>query len=169
MNCPSCDLQALPDQKFCRSCGANLQMTTQRLAEPAGVSELKRPPVITVKAGPQRTNGPVPWGFVVMFIGVAIGLIGKKLIHEEIVTIVGVLVALAGMFLTAYPYTSPARTQRPESATATPPDARTQSPPTKYLLQEGHIESLPSITERTTDLLMNPAPTRTRKKEDQQS
>jgi hypothetical protein len=49
MNCPKCDLQTLPDQKFCRSCGASLQMITQPLAEHARVSDLERTPAITLK------------------------------------------------------------------------------------------------------------------------
>ena len=44
-----------------------------------------------------------------MFIGVAIGVIGKKLVHDDIVTVVGILLALAGMFMTAYPYLAPSR------------------------------------------------------------
>jgi hypothetical protein len=169
MNCPSCDLQTLPDQRFCRACGASLQMTTQPLAEHASVSELERPPAKISRVEQQRTNGLALWGFIVMFIGVAIGVIGKKLMHEEIVTAVGVLLSLAGMFLTAYPYLSPARPQRYDSKTSTRPDVLTQSPPTKILPEEGRFEPVPSITERTTDLLKNSAPTRARKKEDGES
>lgn len=169
MNCPGCGLQPLPDQKFCRSCGASLQMTTQPLAEYATVSDLERTPAKTSKGEQQRTSGLVPWGFIVMFVGVAIGLIGKKLMHEEIVTVVGVLVSLAGMFLTAYPYISPARSQKYDSSPSSQPASLIQSPPPKYLPQESRLEQVPSITERTTDLLENSAPTRTTKKEDLES
>jgi predicted lipid-binding transport protein (Tim44 family) len=169
MNCPSCDLQTLPGQKFCRSCGASLQMTTQPLAGSGTVSELDKPLANNSRGAQQRANGLVLWGFISMFVGVAISLIGKMLMHQDIVTVVGVLITLAGMFLTAYPYLSPARPHKDDSAPSTQPDVLTQSPATKFLPQGGHIESLPSITERTTDLLMNPAPNRTRKKEDEES
>ena len=167
MNCPSCDLQALPGQKFCRSCGASLQMTTQRLTEPATVSELNRPAATAVKGDPQRVNGYVPWGYLVIIIGVAICLIGKKIIHEEILTIVGVLLSFGGMLLTASRL--PARRQSYEPATTAPPQVLTPSPAAEYLPRDDRLGSLPSITERTTDLLKNPAPTRTRKKEDESS
>ena len=169
MNCPSCDLQTLPDQKFCRACGASLQMTTQPLVEYASVSELERPTAIAAQGENRRTYGLVPWGFIAMFVGVAISLIGKMLMHQDIVTVVGVLVTLAGMFLTAYPYLSPARPQRHDSTPPTQPDVLTQTPVTKYLPPDGRVEPLPSITERTTDLLKSSAQTRTRTKEDQES
>lgn len=107
MNCPKCGLQTLPDQKFCRSCGATLQMITQPLVEPATVSELGRTPAIIFKDEKQRANRLVLWGFIFMFIGAAIGIIGKKLMHDEIVTVIGVMISLAGMFFVVYPYLSP--------------------------------------------------------------
>jgi hypothetical protein len=169
MNCPKCDLQTLPDQNFCRSCGASLQMITQPLAEYAMVSDLERTPAITSKGGQQRTNRLTPWGFIIMFIGVAIGVIGKMLMHQDMLTLVGVLVSLAGMFLTVYPYLLPSPRQKYDSIPSSQPEIPTQSEPTKYLPQESNIAYVPSITERTTDLLKNSAPTRTRKREDKKS
>ena len=164
MNCPGCDLQTLPDQKFCRSCGASLQMTTRPLAEFVTVSDLERTPAIISKGGQQRTNGLALSGFIAMFFGVAISVIGKMLMHAEVVTVVGVLLFLVGMFLTVYPYLSPARRHKYDSIPSSEPEVLTQSQPAKYLPQEA-IEDIPSITERTTDLLKKSAP-RTRKKED---
>ena len=169
MNCPTCDLQTLPDQKFCRSCGASLQMITRPLAKYATVSDLERTPAITSKGEQQRTNRLTPWGFITMFIGVAIGIIGKMLMHQEMVTVVGVLVSLVGMFLTVYPYLSPSPRRKYDSIPSSQPEVLTQSQPTKYLPPESNIAYVPSITERTTDLLKNSAPTRTRKKEDGES
>src|SRR3982751_5917344 len=112
MNCSKCGLQSLPGQKFCRSCGASLQMITRPLAESATISDLERRPAIIFKDEKQRANKLILWGFIIMFIGVAIGIIGKKLMHEEIVTVVGILVSLAGMFLTAYPYVASPRREK---------------------------------------------------------
>lgn len=167
MNCPKCGLQTLPDQKFCRSCGAGLQMTTRPLAAPATVSDLEGTSAIGFKGEGQRRNRLTLWGIIIMFIGVAIGVIGKMLIHEEMVTVVGVLVSLVGMFLTVYPYLSPSPRQKYDSRPSSQPEVLTPSQPTKYLPQERRIEHIPSITERTTDLLKNSASTRTSKKEDE--
>ena len=164
MNCPKCNLQTLPDQKFCRSCGASLQMITQPLAEYATVSDLERTPAITFKGEQQRTNRSTPWGFIIMFIGVVIGITGKMLMHQEMVTVIGVLVSIVGMFLTAYPYLSPSPRQKHDSIPSSQPDVLTQSQPTKYLPQESNTAYIPSITERTTDLLKDSAPTRTKER-----
>ena len=169
MNCPKCDLPTLPDQKFCRSCGASLQMTTQPLAEYATVSDLERTPAITFHADRQRTNSLTSWGFIMMFIGVVIGIIGKMLMHQEMVTAIGVLVSVAGMFLTAYPYLLPSPRQKHDSIPSSQPEVLTESQPTRYLPQESNTAYVPSITERTTDLLKDSAPTRTRKKDDGES
>lgn len=159
MNCPKCGLQTVQDQRFCRSCGAGLQMTTSPLAVPAAMSNLERPPSITSRVEQQRTSGLPLWGFIVMLIGVAIGVIGKKLMHEDIVTVIGVLISLAGMFLTVYPYLSPFPRRKYDSSPSSRPEGLGQSQPTKYLPQESTIEYVPSITERTTELLKNPTAT----------
>ncbi len=153
MNCLKCGLQTLPEQKFCRACGSNLQMITQPLAELATVPDLQRTPATNSKNEIQRAKGLTPWGVIIMFIGVAIGVMGKMLIHEDIVTVVGVLVSLVGMFLTVYPYLSPSPRRKFDSDPSLQPEVPTSSQPAKYLSPEGNIEYVPSITERTTDLL----------------
>jgi hypothetical protein len=169
MNCPKCGLQTPQDQKFCRSCGAGLQMATRPLPAPATVSDPEGTSAIGLKGKGQRGNRLTRWGFIIMFIGVAIGIIGKMLMHEEMVTVVGVLVSLLGMFLTVYPYLSPSPRQKYDSIPSSQPEVLIRSKPTKYLPQESNIEYVPSITERTTELLKNSAATRPEQKEDGES
>lgn len=168
MSCPKCGLQTLPGQKFCRSCGASLQMTTQRLVRPATISDSERTLATGVAAGRRRGQTLALWGFIIMFIGVAIGVVGKKLVHDDIVTVVGILFSLAGMFMTAYPYLSPSRRQH-DSGPPSPPEVLTQSQSTRYLSPESNIEYVSSVTERTTDLLETPAATTSRPKADEES
>ena len=168
MSCPKCGLQTLSEQKFCRSCGASLQMATQPLAEPTALSELPRTPGLILTHDNQRTNRLVLWGFIIMLVGVAIGVIGKKLIHEDLVTVVGVLVSLAGMFLTVYPFLSPSRAKH-ESSRSTEPEVLTPPRPPRTLQQESNTEYVPSITERTTNLLKNSATTISNEKESRES
>ena len=168
MNCPKCGLQALQDQKFCRSCGTSLQMTTRPLAAPATLSDLEGTPAISFAGEGRRGNRVTLWGFIVMFLGVAIGVIGKMLIHEEMVTVIGVLVSLLGMFLTVYPYLSPSPRQKHGSAPSSQPEVLTRSRPARSLPQKSSIEYVPSITERTTELLKASAATRPEQKEDRE-
>jgi hypothetical protein len=97
-------------------------MTTQRLAEPAAVSGLQQTSTSTLTQGNQRTNRLVLWGFIIMFVGAAIGVIGKKLIHEDLVTVLGVLVSLGGMFLTVYPFLLPSPRAKHDSSPSAQPE-----------------------------------------------
>jgi hypothetical protein len=151
MNCSKCGLPALPDQKFCRACGNSLQLNTQPLADLAPSSNPESTLVAYAKTGRQGANRVTQWGFILMFIGAAIGVIGKMLLHEDIVTVVGVLLSVFGIFLTAFPYLSPSRVREPQSGRniATLP----QATPASHLPPERDPQYLPSITERTTNLL----------------
>jgi len=153
MTCPKCGWQTLTEQKFCRSCGANLQITTQPLADGnAAISEPPRTSISTRTS--ERAKTLVLWGFIVMFVGAAIGVVGKKLMHEDIVTVLGVLMSLAGMFLAVYPYlVSPRAKQDLSPRSQTEELAAFQLP--KSLPKEREIDYVPSITERTTNLLEN--------------
>lgn len=169
MNCPKCGLEILADQRFCRVCGKSLQMTTQPLAERAAMTNLESRPVTLVEDEKQRANKLMPWGFIIMFIGVAVGVIGKKLMHEDLVTVLGVLVSLAGMFLTVYRYLWPSPRQKSDTSPSSQVDILVQSQPGKYLPPESNIEFVPSITERTTSLLTNSAATKPKQHEDGES
>jgi hypothetical protein len=169
MNCPKCGLHTLQDQKFCRSCGAGLQMTTRPLAAPATVSDLEGTSAIGFDGEGQRRNRLALWGFIIMFVGVAISVIGKMLMHEETVTVVGVLVSLVGMFLTVYPYLSPSPRRKHDSTASSQPEVLTRSDPIRYLPPERSIEYVPSISERTTDLLTNSSATRPEQKDERES
>src|SRR6185503_956974 len=89
---------------------------------------------------------------------------GKKLMHEEIVTVVGILMSLAGMFLTGYPYlrASSRKDSRPTSSSER--ELQRQSQPVSQL-SEGHTDYVPSITERTTDLLKSSEARRPKEKD----
>jgi hypothetical protein len=168
MNCPKCESQTLPQQKFCRSCGSSLEMTTQPLAGPAVASELPRKPAAELTHGNQRANSWMLWGFIILLAGAAIGVVGKKLIHEDVVSVLGVLLSLVGMFLTVYPFLSPSRTKRKVRSTAES-EVLTNVPAPKTLGSESNTEYVPSVTERTTDLLKNSGTKRSNEKESQAS
>ena len=167
MTCPKCGLETLADQNFCRSCGTRVQtMTTQRLAKPHVVTDPGRISTIGSKSRDERANHFVLWGFILMLIGVAVGVVGKKLLYEDIVTVAGVLMSLAGMFLVVYPYLTPSPRKEGESILSSQPEVLTPPKPTEYLPDASTIEYVPSITERTTNLLKNSATKRPAETED---
>ena len=131
-------------------------METQRLAKPQVGTDPGRPSTIGSKEEDQRANQFVLWGFILMFIGVAIGVVGKKLLYQDIVTVVGVLISLGGMFGTVYPYLAPTR-RKVDSNFPSQPEILTPPKTTEYLPDASSIEYVPSITDRTTKLLKNSA------------
>ena len=165
MACPKCGLPALPDQKFCRSCGASLQVTTNPLIEHAAFVTPEINSTIAVKGGTHRTNRFMLWGMIAILVGVAIGVIGKKLIQEDLVAVIGILISLVGMFLSAYPHLAPSNRGR-HAKLSSQPEPLPPAPPTKSLPQERPVQYAPSITEGTTDLLETPAARTPRQKED---
>ncbi|HSU24563.1 MAG TPA: zinc-ribbon domain-containing protein, partial [Pyrinomonadaceae bacterium] len=104
MKCLQCGSPVTTDQMFCRSCGADLLGTGVTVADV------------------ERTNHLMFLGFVVMFAGAAVGVVGKMLLHSDAVTVVGVLAALAGMFIVVYPSLNPPGRRRQTSASATLPE-----------------------------------------------
>jgi hypothetical protein len=133
------------DQKFCRSCGADLQGTGVTVADGS------------IGVDGERTNHLMLLGFVVMFAGAAVGVVGKMLLHADAVTVVGVLAALAGMFIVVYPSLNPARRRRQALASAARPEIFLPAEPTKKLTPVNEADFIPSVTESTTDLLITSA------------
>ena len=88
-----------------------------------------------------------------MMIGVAAGILGKKLLHNDIITVVGALIALVGMFLTVYRYLAPSAPKKFDSGNSQP-EVLIPSKPTNAL-PDVSVEYLSSITEQTTQLLKN--------------
>ena len=166
MNCPSCGLPTRSDQKFCRSCGAGLQMTTQPLVEHVNVLDQRTKSAKIGNDEKLRPNGLLLWGMIMMFIGVAVGVTGKMLIHEDIVTVIGVLLSVAGMFLVAYSSLSPSRPKNYNSIPSSKPEVLTQTQTARSLSQGSNTDFVSSITERTTDLLMTPVATEQSQKRD---
>lgn len=165
MNCPTCGTHTLADQKFCRSCGASVGMTTQPLTEKPLVSHETTPPRSS-NHGRQRASSLLPWAFMIMFIGVVIGITGKLIMHVEILTAIGALISIAGMFLTVYPYLLPSRRPSYDSSSPSQPQVPTQSQPAKSLTEASSFGYVESVTERTTDLLEHSPAIRPKEKAD---
>ena len=166
MTCHNCGSETSPNQRFCRSCGARLGIVTEPLTDQSAISYPKEVKVVEDRS--DSRNKLVAWGFIMMFVGVAIGVIGKKLMHEEIVTVIGILMSLAGMFLTSYPYLRAPSRKDSRSTSSSERELQTQSP-TASQLSEGRTDYVPSITERTTDLLKSSEARRPKEKDGETS
>lgn len=151
-------------------------MTTQPLVKEVTVFDPRRTPTnvannVDNNVGNDerlRPNVRVLWALIMMFIGVAFGVIGKMIIHEDMVIAVGVLLSVAGMFMLAYSSLSPSRPGNYNPIPASKPEVLTQTQTPKSLSSGSNADYVPSITERTTDLLKNPAATTQSQKHDEE-
>ena len=155
MHCPNCGHKTTTEQKYCRACGLSLERVTQLLAElgpPAhdvaahgkGDERLRR---YAERAGLALLAG----GGLVFFVAIYWVIITKIIIGKgELLTgtiFLALLTALVfgGLLLS---YASSARKSAPTPPPTLPPDE-----PAARQLPEPHFEPVPSVTERTTDLL----------------
>src|SRR5262245_27515613 len=161
MFCPNCGNQAAADQKFCRSCGMNLQKVTPALIEHLAETGSDQLPLEPSEANRRSVRRNVLWGTATMFIGIAYGIVGKIMIHEDMVTGAGALVAIIGMFWLVYTFLSagfePAASfgLAPAARNLSQPDGAPDAKTTGRLSPEMAPGIMPSVTERTTDLLAN--------------
>lgn len=155
MYCPNCGKTNSAEQKFCRSCGLNLEKTVQSIAEQFPAEEIdkhiqyRRRIVdrwLNIIAGSAISIVAVSvlWGIIYEIIIVKGEVLGGSIFLGFIVALI--LFALLMLYRESLVKTSgkgPLAQQK-----------MAQAEDTAKLLPESSAESVPSITERTTDLLM---------------
>lgn len=139
MNCPNCAAPIVDDQQFCRSCGTGL---------PDDGPRLPRPQV---------------WGMVALamtFGGLLVAITGS-MIDLRWLIFTGVFIVITGMFLIAalslLGQTRPRKRGRQQSRQ---PRSIAPAVTTNKLLPLGQNDFIPSVTEKTTNLLIETGPDR---------
>jgi hypothetical protein len=103
----------------------------------------------------RRMSRWISSGFIIMFVGAIIGIVGKKFVHDDIISGLGALIAIAGIFLISFgslPTLARGGGKSRQSKTARANAA--QAKPTVPLLPlELPPQSVSSVTESTTELL----------------
>ena len=154
MFCPSCGSQNSIDQKFCRSCGMNLEQSVSSILEqyPDGSrAELQRQERSLEKFGSVAFGG---FGIVVgLAICGFIYLIFMRMILSGTSPVAGVLLILFLIFAAlTLAYVIQNETLKEKRRKIEPaPGAATLAPnASAKLLDESRIEPVPSVTENTT-------------------
>ncbi len=155
MYCPNCGKTNSAEQNFCRSCGLNLEKITQSIAEqiPAGEIDqhiqgrhriVDRSIKIVAGSAISILVGSVLWGIIYEVIIVKGDVLTGSIFLGFIIALVlfALLMIYRESLLKASGKGSSARQKI------------RQRVDTEKLLPETSAEPLPSITERTTDLLM---------------
>jgi len=160
MYCPKCAAPVTDDQKFCRSCGLDLQVISQLLApesKPDNVTDGK--PVKTRRAKIQFQGVITLMSALLIgcLIPISIGLFSSWTGLSQLIL---VLSGFAGIFLfpgiimLIYADTLPKTELQVESPRLVPMSG---SVPTNQLPPADQDDVVPSVTEHTTDLLKTPA------------
>lgn len=153
MYCPNCGTKTSIDQNFCRACGLGLEKVAHSLSE-----QLPEKVDLSLQAKKERLEkygvaALSVFGFGILSL-IAYG-IGQKVIVKgdifAILVLLGVLImvvsGLASVILFAR-----AKELGEKSSRRQQPDL-SRGTNTKELLSEGHFEPVPTVTERTTELL----------------
>ena len=157
MFCPNCGANNSTEQKFCRSCGLNLEQTTQSMLEqiPSAASAN----LIKQRRKLEKFGDIAFTGFGIAILLGVIGLvyvIFVKMVLSGDNPAAGIVLILFIIFATlALAYVFMNETLKEQSAKLNPELTKEleKKLETGKLLEEGNFEPVPTITEGTTDLL----------------
>ncbi|MET0650156.1 MAG: hypothetical protein ABW208_26405 [Pyrinomonadaceae bacterium] len=151
MLCPNCGTKTTTEHKFCRACGMNLEPVARALVEhlsPEGAARAASARASERRAVRRLTNG--------LFAGLAVVLFGILLmafLPGKGFKLIGVAAALVGIVVALISVLSPLRSMGDAVKESAPRALDGAAATTGRLLQEPTVEPLPSVTERTTELL----------------
>jgi zinc ribbon protein len=164
MYCPNCAASFSDDQKFCRSCGFDLQIISQALGGEFGPDEPDKWDAISSKRIESRKRKFEHLGVITLMSGIMAGclipislglLSGWGGVSQLILVLAGLagLLVFGGIILMVYPEVAPdTQTTKEPSRPARLPRGAT----TNQLQPVPQSEPVLSVTERTTGLLDTP-------------
>jgi hypothetical protein len=158
MHCPNCGNESDLEQKFCRQCGFNLAPVSRLiLAGKGDEDDSKLDKTERDKLIIRRMVSWMMWGMLIMLIGIVFAVVNKQLKVDQLVGLVGTLLILGGLSVTAYGVLDALRggglkTRKPKAMPAASQNETEPAPTTKELDGRTPIP-LASVTERTTQLI----------------
>lgn len=154
MYCPNCGTKTSIDQNFCRACGLGLEKIAVSLTE-----QLPTKPNRSLQEQKERFE---KWGVaalsvfglgIVVFLGY---VVGYKLMTSDAgllakLAVIGLMIMIACGLASVILFAK--ANEVGQEATKRKPQELSSAESTKELLTEGHFEPVPTVTDRTTELL----------------
>jgi len=155
MFCPNCGKQTSTDQKFCRACGLGLDKIAQSLGEqlPARVDQsllARKERLEKLGLGALGVFGSGILGLILYFIGQKLLVQGNLL---AALAMVGLVIMLGCGLLSVILFARAKELGEQASKRQTQSNEIEAGGSTKELLPEARFEPVPTVTERTTELL----------------
>jgi len=158
MFCPNCGAKTSVEQKFCRACGLGLEKIALSLVEqlPTRTDESLRS-----SSEKERLER---WGMIALSVfgagvlGLLLFFVGYKMMYTQgkilsALALLGIMIMGACGLISVLLFAKAQEAGEAAKRRIQPKDAPVIPAPTKELLTEGHLEPVPSVTDRTTDLL----------------
>src|ERR1700752_4136190 len=156
MYCPNCGNQTSSEQKFCRACGLGLEKIAQSLGEqlPARMDQ-------SLSARKERLGKLGGGGLGVFGLGILgflLYAVGQKLLATQggllaILAMVGLVIMLGCGLLSVILFARAKELGEQASKRHLQPSETETGGSTRELLPEGRFEPVPTVTDRTTELL----------------
>ena len=115
MYCPNCGKENPEKPRFCRSCGLGLQTISQALVTELSATKSDYSSIEIVEPKQKRWRNPLMYGFLMLLLGMAIVIFGKKIAVEQLIADLGTLIALLGIGLLGFKGVSLIRSQSSSS------------------------------------------------------
>ena len=155
MYCPNCGNQTSSDQKFCRACGLGLEKIALSLGEqlPARIDET----LLARKERLEKFGVAALSVFGLGLLSLVLYSLAEKMILRgdvfEALTMLGVFVMLACGLVSVFLFARAKELGERAGKRQLEPATTEKKSSTRELLTEGTLEPVPTVTERTTELL----------------
>jgi hypothetical protein len=156
MHCPICGEESSLDQRFCRHCGFNLEPVSELVSGSAGF-EAERAKAEQETHLVHRMFRWISWGCIVLAIGVVLLITNKNLVQDKLLQTLSTLIILGGTAIAMYGVLSSTLRGASLPRTSAPKTSeQISSARTTRELEEAKMpQPMPSVTERTTELIEN--------------
>lgn len=160
MHCPSCGKPAPKDQQFCRFCGMSLTTVSKLVAAHSGSSagnlqKIKRDQSEQEQAILGRMFTWMSWGLLILSVGIVMLVINKSYDVGKWFGLVAGLFLLSGCGTASHAVMKAIRDGANWRKSPTPKTLDTTET-SRFLPEERNPVSLPTVTERTTQLISPP-------------